>query len=364
MVGVGAPDHPRVPPRPLLRAVLFSPMLVLITGGTGFVGSHTVRAITQAGHDVRLLVRSRERVAPALDPLEVDPPPLVVGDVTDPGAVREALDGCDAVIHCAAVFSYHPRDARPMARTNLRAAELVLRTALEQGCDPVVYCSSVVALIPVRTPGVTPQTPVGDSGGPYVRSKAECESFVRGLQAEGSPVVSVLPGGITGPHDPYVGESNENWIRRPLRGMFPFSLPRASLLFVDVREVAELFASCLTRGRGPRKYVAGRPLTWNGGFQLMRRLTGRRLPQFPTPVPVARASASLFNGLARLGVPPLFTKEGVSVILQNWPPADESPQRNELGVEEIPIEKSYTDTIRWMVEEGHLRSSQAGALGG
>src|SRR5919106_4213437 len=130
MVGVGAPDHPRVPPRPLLRAVLFLPMLVLITGGTGFVGSHTVRAVMGAGHDVRLLVRSKERVAPALEPLEIDPPPVIVGDATDPRAVRAALDGCDAVIHCAAVFSYHPRRARSVAETNLRATELVVRGAL------------------------------------------------------------------------------------------------------------------------------------------------------------------------------------------------------------------------------------------
>jgi dihydroflavonol-4-reductase len=121
---------------------------VLITGGTGFVGSHTVNAVAHAGHDVRLLVRSEKRVAPALDPLEVDPPPLVVGDATHPGAVREALDGCDAVIHCAAVFSYHPRHAADMATTNFDAAELVLRSALEEGCDPVVNCSSIVALLP------------------------------------------------------------------------------------------------------------------------------------------------------------------------------------------------------------------------
>ena len=326
------------------------------------MGSHTVRAVTKAGHDVRLLVRSKARVAPALDPLEVDHPPLVVGDATDPDAVREAVDGCDAVIHCAAVFSYHPRHVASTATTNLRATDLVLRTALEAGCDPVVYCSSVAALIPVRTPTITPQTPVGDSGGPYVRSKKEAEALVRGLQAEGAPVVSVLPGGVCGPHDPYVGETNENWIRRPLRGLLPFRLARASILLVDVREVAAAFAASLTPGRGARTYIAGRLLTWNGAFAMMRGLTGRRLPQIPTPALVARAGGSAFSALARLGIPPLFTKEGAAVVLENWAPADESAQREDLGVAEIPLEKSYADTIRWMVEAGHLRPSQAGAL--
>jgi dihydroflavonol-4-reductase len=335
---------------------------VLITGGTGFVGSHTVRAVAHAGHDVRLLVRSAARVAPALDSLEVDPPPLVVGDATDPGTVREALDGCDAVIHCAAVFSYHPRHAADMATTNLRAAELVLRSALEEGCDPVVNCSSIVALLPVRTPTISPDTPVGDARGVYVRSKAEVEAFARGLQAEGGPVVSVLPGAVCGPHDPYVGETNENFIRRPLRGLLPFGVARASAQMLDVRELAAVFAACLTPGRGSRTYVVGRRITWNGAFEILRRLTGRRLPQFPTPAPVARAGGLAFSALARLGVPPLFTKDSVSVILEDWAQSDESALRDDLGVAEMPLETAFADTIRWMVEAGHLRPSQAGAL--
>ena len=326
------------------------------------MGSHTVRAVTESGHDVRLLVRSKERVGPALDPLEIDPPPVMIGDATNPQAVRAALDGCDAVIHCAAVFSYHPRNAATMAATNHRAAEVVLRNALEAGCDPVVYCSSVAALIPIRMPTVTPQTPLGDSGGAYVRSKAEAEAFVRGLQAEGGPVVSVLPGGVAGPHDPYVGETNENWIRRPLLGLFPFRIARGSLLMVDVREVAAVFAASLSPGRGPRTYVAGRPITWNGAFEMMRGLTGRRLRQFPVPTPLARATGRAFSTIARLGIPPLFTYEGLSVILTKWPPTDESALRDDLGVAEIPLETSYADTIRWMVEVGHLRPRHAGAL--
>jgi len=335
---------------------------VLVTGGTGFVGSHTVRAVVQAGHDVRLLVRSKARIAPAFDPLETDPPPHVIGDATNPGAVREAVDGCDAVIHCAAVFSYHPRRAGDMATTNLRAAAVVFRSALEQDCDPVVYCSSIAALVPVRTSTVSPDTPVGNSGVPYFRSKADAEALARGLQGEGSPLVSVLPGGVCGPHDPYVGETNENCIRRPLRGMLPFRVAGASLPMIDVREAAAVLAACLTPGRGPRRYVAGRNITWNGAFALLRDLTGRRLPQIPTPAPVGRATGLAFSGLARLGVPPLYTREGLSVILEPWPPMDESALRDDLGVAEMPLEAAFADTIRWMVEAGHLRKSQAGAL--
>jgi dihydroflavonol-4-reductase len=334
---------------------------VLITGGTGFIGSHAVRAVTAAGHDVHLLVRSPARIAPALEPIEVEPPQHTVGDATDPDAVRAALDGCDAAIHCAGIYSFNPRDAGRMTATNRRAAEVVFKEALERGCK-CVYCSSMVSLLPVRTPTASPESPVGDSRLPYVRSKADAERLVRDLQADGGPLASVLPGGVTGPHDPYVGESNEYWIRRPLRGMLPFGFAHGASALVDVREVAAVLAACLTQGDGPRTYVTGRYLKWNDAFAILRRLTGRRLPQLPTPAPVARASGLALNPLARVRVPVPFTYESVSMLFQGWAPTDETAVRSDLGVAEVPLETSFADTIRWMVEAGHLRPAQAGAL--
>jgi len=123
-------------------------MKVLVTGGTGFVGSHSVKAIQDAGHEVRLLVRSPERIAPALDPLGVPAPEHVVGDVTDPESVRRAVEGCDAVLHAAAVFTYDARKNREMLDVNARATEAVLGTARDAGLDPIVHVSSYVALIP------------------------------------------------------------------------------------------------------------------------------------------------------------------------------------------------------------------------
>jgi dihydroflavonol-4-reductase len=82
-------------------------MRVLVTSGTGFVGSHTVAALIKAGHEVRLLVRDRRRVAPAVAPLGLQAGDLdtVVGDVTDPAAVDQAVRGCEAVVHAGSVLS-------------------------------------------------------------------------------------------------------------------------------------------------------------------------------------------------------------------------------------------------------------------
>jgi dihydroflavonol-4-reductase len=86
-------------------------MMVLVTGGTGLVGSHSVKATVDAEQDLRRLVRSPGRLARALEPLGVRGVEYVVGDATDADLVRRAMDGCDAVVHAAAIFSMTP--ARP-----------------------------------------------------------------------------------------------------------------------------------------------------------------------------------------------------------------------------------------------------------
>ena len=89
-------------------------MKVLITGGTGFVGSHAVAAIAGSGHELRLLVRRPEQVAVSLDPLGVEVFDVVAGDVLDESVVASAVLGCDAVVHAAAVFSLDlPSPTRP-----------------------------------------------------------------------------------------------------------------------------------------------------------------------------------------------------------------------------------------------------------
>jgi dihydroflavonol-4-reductase len=122
-------------------------MRILVTGGTGFVGSHAVAALTRGGHDVRLLVRRPEQVSASLSALRVDVADVAVGDVLDADAVSLAVEGCAAVVHAAAIFSLDPRRAEEMRRTNVRATELVLDSAAERGLTPVVHVSTTVALI-------------------------------------------------------------------------------------------------------------------------------------------------------------------------------------------------------------------------
>src|SRR5512133_2179281 len=150
-------------------------MRVLVTGGTGFVGCHTVAALLADGHQVRLLVRNRQRIAPALGPLGITEVDAVVGDVTNPATVQQAMEGCQAVVHAASVYSWDPRRAAVMAHTNPTGTNIVLGAAQRQGLDPIIYVSSVGVFWPTTTTRLTAGSLLGAGIGPYTRSKLAAE---------------------------------------------------------------------------------------------------------------------------------------------------------------------------------------------
>jgi len=332
---------------------------VLVTGGNGYVGARIVADLLRAGHDVRLLVRRPGQVAVSLAPYDVVVDDVVVGDVLDEAAVERAVRGCDALVHAAAVFALDPRRAEEMERTNARAAELVLGRGVAAGLDPVVHISSTVAL--TRFGGSGPDLPLGDVTSAYSKSKIASEVAARRLQTEGAPVVTVYPGSVYGPHDPYRGV-NDEYIRWILRGLFPL-WSAGSIHAVDVRTVAETVLTALVPGKGPRRYVVpGVALDAELLFGTLRHITGRRLPCFVMPkalaVPVARATSALQRPLPSRWRYPADTEAAELAVRDTR--FDDRPARTELGVDPVPFEQTMRDTVRWLVESGRLDPEHGG----
>ena len=336
-------------------------MKVLVTGGTGFLGSHTVAALVRRGHAVRILARSPGRVAPALAPHGSPAVEVERGDVLDRPSVEAALEGCDAVIHAANVFSTDPRRGDEMLSLNVKSTELVLGAAAARGLDPIVHVSSVVALIRGRG-GEDDETLPGEPRTPYPRSKAAADRVARAFQERGAPVVTTYPGGLYGPHDPGAGEQTQT-LRGFLLNRYPLFMPGAFLPIADVRWVAEAHAALVEPGRGPRRVnLGGSRLAWDSTFRLLREITGRRLPQLlPTPRWAVEASARAADAAQRwIPVRMPFSSTSIEMCFA-IPAVDDRTARSLVG-EPPPVERTLADGILWNVRAGHLPPSAAGRL--
>ena len=320
-------------------------MRILITGGTGFVGGWTAKVIADAGHSVRFLVRNPDRLQTSVAQLGVDVSDYAVGDIIDRVSVREALQGCDAVVHSAALVATDPRQTNEMLTTNMQGAQNVLGQAVELGLDPIVHVSSFTALFRPGLETLTADLPVVGGADGYGTSKAQVEIYARGLQDAGAPVSITYPGMVLGPPvGNQYGEAGEG-VRAALQ-MHAIPGRSAAWLIVDVRDLAAVHAALLEPGRGPRRYTAG-------GHRVpaadLANLLGQvaETPMVAVPIPDAalRVAGAVLDRAGRfLPFDTPFTSAGMQYYTQ-MPASDDSPSEKELGITYRDPRDTVTDTI-------------------
>jgi dihydroflavonol-4-reductase len=323
-------------------------MKVLVTGGTGFVGQHSVRALLDAGHTVRLFARSGAKV-PFKD-LEV-----AEGDVTDAGAVAKAIAGCDAVLHCASVYSLAAKKNAEMLRVNVAGTRTVLEAGIAAGCNPVVHVSSPMALLGSTPRGQTlsADSPVGDPLGVYPRTKRDSELVARALQDKGHPVVITYPGSVWGPDDPYFGES-AFMAQQMVLGRVPLT-SRGQYGVVDVRDVAAVHTRAMKPHTRPARYGAfGRAVRHSDLHRMVCEAAGVRRVTIPLPTLMVISAVPFFQLLAAAGAHLPSSAEGAYLTWRDHP-VDNGASERELGVTFRPVEESVRDTVAWLKAAGHLR---------
>lgn len=335
-------------------------MRVLVTGATGFVGSHAAVALARAGHRLRCLVRDRGKLERVLATHRIACDDVVVGDVTDAEITARALEDCEAVVHSAAVVALEASRAHEVLGTNLRGVQNVVGGAHARGIETILYVSSAGALWNPGGQVITADSPLAVARSAYARSKAESERYVRDLQERGAPIRSVYPCGVIGPHDPGLSEGNHT-ICVFLRDLMVITSSGFSV--VDARDLAVLLAALLASDtKSGRFVVGGHYLPWGDVVALMDELTGRRVRRYRIPGPLLRALGRVGDAVKRV-VPFDFPLTGEAMDFATmWPTAITSPEIERLGVRFREARESYADAIRWMVEAGHLDPELAGRL--
>lgn len=284
-------------------------MRVYVTGAGGFVGGHVARVLRERGADVR-----DERI-----------------DLLDAPRLERALEGCDALVHVAALYSYRASTGS-LARVNIEGTRSVLAAAARAGVSRIVHTSTAGTCGPVRGRPATEEDgpPAWELRVPYKLTKLEAE---RVALAAGAIVVNPTTPVGAGDRRP---TPTGAMVRGVARGRIRGYIATTGLNIVDVRDVALGHALALERGTpGERYLLGGRDLWLEDLFTQIAAIAGRPRPRIRVPYTVARAAALL--GLVnrhevRLARLPMFFSSAKA--------------ERELGYAPSPIEPALTEAVR------------------
>ncbi len=324
----------------------------LVTGATGFIGSHVAVNLVAKGWRVRALRRATSH-PPDIGRLDVE---WCSGDIRNFDQVRSALAGCDAVFHVAADYRLWARNPEEIYETNVAGTVNVLRAALQQRVERLVYTSSVGAL--GSRPDGKPAdetTPVclEDMVGHYKRSKFLAEREAERFLEQGLPVIMVHPSTPVGPGD-HKPTPTGKIIVDFLNGRMPAFLD-TGLNLIHVSDVAEGHLLALERGRVGEKYILGnRDLTLAEIFALLERVSGVPAPRFRLPYYPILGLGYVCEMLSRItGREPLIPLEGVKMA-RKFMFFDATKAVRELGLPQTPVELALAEAVGWFRERGYV----------
>ena len=327
--------------------------ITLVTGATGFIGSHLCRALAERGDELRILARRSSSLG-ALDGLEFE---RATGDVTDRRAVRRAVAGAERVFHVAGRTSLAARHREAVWSTNLRGARIVFEEALAAGVERVVHTSTVGAIGVAKPKGAIDETAtfdIGHLGIDYVNSKHEAELEALRAVARGLPVVIVNPSFALGPDAP--GRSSMDLVRRFLLRRIP-AYPEGALNVVDVRDVAAGQLLADRKGEVGQRYIlSGRNFTLDRLFADLARISGVPAPSVKLP---GQVMLGVLEAGSRAHLPvPTDPEEVRSAML--WWTYRNTRAKQELGFDPRPHEETLTDAVRWQAEQLGDRVGEGG----
>lgn len=328
-------------------------MNILVTGGSGYIGSAVVRELLkERKNKVRVLARESDDLR-NLGGVNVD---LVYGDITDFHSVLNALEGCSRVFHLAAIYAIWLPDPRMMYWVNVQGTKTVLEACLQRKIRKVVYTSSVAALGAhgkEHPADESAQFNLWHTKDRYYISKFRAEQVALDYYRRGLPVVIVNPTNPCGPRD-IMPTPNGQLIINIVKGKLPGYVD-GGINVSDIDDTAAGHVLAMEKGNPGEKYVLGNTnVSVKEYFDLIAQLGGGKSPSIRIPRSVAVASGYLYQLLAAITrKPPVTTAAWVRVGSEYsfW---DSSKAVNELGMPQTPIRDSIRSAISWFSENGYL----------
>ena len=328
-------------------------MEALVTGGTGFVGSHLVGLLNEQGHTVRVLYRSSQKLA-ILDGLDYQE---IQGDLDDVETLKTACDGCDVVFHVAAKADYWKDDDKElMLRINVDGTRNVLSAAQLAGVKRVIVTSSA-STIGFRDDGGAANESQAFNLPPkrfwYAYSKLKAEEVVAEFVADGLDVVILNPTVIIGPGD--LNSISGTFIIETARVQWLTPMSSGGLAAIDVRDVAQAHINAVEKGRTGERYILNTAnYPYQEWFKMIAEACDVPAPIFTSPDWMLEPTARLIEVLRRIGIQtPMDANQtrlgGTNAYF------DGSKAYNELFTPQIDLMTSLRETAQWYRENGYIK---------
>ncbi len=319
---------------------------VFVTGATGFIGSHVARALTAEGYRVRALVRRPEAQVPDAQ--------IVTGDLTRAGELAKTMRGCQFLVHCAALYSFAPRDRSMMQRVNVAGTAGVLEAARIAGVQRAVVTSSGSTVGPAKNglPATEKTHALNARGSAYHRSKLEQE---RAALAARVPVVLILPSAPVGPGD-WKPTPTGRLVLDFARGRIPARPEGGGLNLVAVEDVASAHVAALRHGTPRERYlIGGENLSFDQLWELLSDVTGRRAPTLRLPHVAALTAGMLDELRCRIfrSSEPAVPLEGVRMAREHMY-VDSSKATRDLAYCAGSVRGALARAVEWYRANGYL----------
>jgi dihydroflavonol-4-reductase len=325
---------------------------VLLTGATGFIGSHVAWSLLQRGYEVVALVRPGTSMTWRHDSLEVRR-----GDIRERNTIRYALADCDAVIHSAAMYALWSANPAAMYEVNVQGTRNVMELAADAGIERIVHTSTVGTTLfhSNRLANESDLAPPQVMNGHYKRSKFEAERIVRRMAARGAPIVVVNPTAPIGPWDlkpTPTGAVIVDYLNQRIPAYID-----TGLNYVDVVDVADGHVLAMEKGIAGQRYLLGNIEGNLTLYDMLTRLSG--ITGLPVPnIRIPHFTAHLMGRIDSLIESTLLKRkpriplEGVRMAHQRmW--VDASKAIRELGMPQHSVDNALKSAVEWFIANGH-----------
>jgi nucleoside-diphosphate-sugar epimerase len=323
-------------------------VIVLVTGATGVIGSYLIRLLLKKGWKVRGLRRKNSQMALVAD--IVDQVDWREADVTDMGALEDAFEGVTHVCHCAALVSFHPKDADRMMKINAEGTANIVNLCLDFGVKRLIHVSSIAAL--GRTPNrkhLDEQSKWVDSphNSRYAISKYRAEMEVQRGVAEGLSAAIVNPSVVVGSKD--WDEGMSGFFKKIDQGLK--FCPSGGSGFVDVRDVVEFMVDLMESDIQGERYILN---AVNSSHREFFNLIARELGVKPPPITVGPFLAEVAWRVEwlkekLLGATPMLTRESARASVSHYTYGNEKSQTM-FGFRYLPFEETVHEVAEQYLE--------------